>query len=134
MDDLVLTNVADFCSLEDAQKIFDNHHPYIQNRSVKIITRAIRNFSGMVRETRNLYESPNNRDEEFGHTIWTRVYFCLYPKAYSQMWHRSSQAGWKKTVMLKYIHPQDFQRDYTRLELFHLQKRMQLIDMMMIGW
>lgn len=130
-DDLVLTVVANFCSLKDARNIFDSDHWYIQNRSAKVVSRAIRNFAGIVRETINIFENDDLVDKA-GHAFWTRAYFCLYPKQYVKKWHQTHAR--KRQIMFKYLPAQDLNREYTRLELFRLQRRMELDEIMFVGW
>lgn len=130
-DDLVLAVVANFCSLRDARNMYGTDHIYIQNRSAKVVTRAIRNFAGMVRETRNTLEDPE-LVEAAGHTFWTRAYFCIYPKQFAKKWHQAY--AWKRQLMSKYVPAGDLDREYTRLELFRLQRTMDFDDMLAIGW
>lgn len=136
MDALVLTNVAEFGSLRDAKKIFDETHSYVKNRSAKIISRAIRNFAGLVSAVNfTLHQCDrqleNSKNVKF---FWPRAFFCKYPTPFYKSWHRRPSTGWKRGIMLTYLDPEDLQREFTRLELFRLQKQMQTSEILSIGW
>jgi hypothetical protein len=130
MDDLVLTVVADFCPLSDARRIFGDNK-YIQNRSARIVTKAIRNFAGLVSAVKMISKTCEHHvDNQF---FWPRAYFCTFPKPFFQNWHRPT-SRWKRMLVTPYLPYNDRNRDFTRLDLFRLQKQMQTNEILAIGW
>ncbi len=127
-DGLVRT-VLMYGGLRTARKMFGDDHPYVQNRAAQIIAKTIRNMYGVVHSTKVL----NERDLQIAGVWLPRVYFCLYPKPFVHRWHQS-RSSWKREILSKYLQPGDFERDFTRLELFRLQQRMNPIEIFAIGW
>jgi hypothetical protein len=136
MDELVLTRVADFCCLSDAQKLFADGatSAYIQNRSARIVTKSIRNFAGLVSAVKVTFETCERQLEKTGvKFFWPRAYFCTYPHPYYKNWHRPI-SEWKRRVLEPYMTPDEATVEFTRLDLFRLQKQMRSCDILVIGW
>jgi hypothetical protein len=127
-DGLVRT-VLMYGGLKTARKMFGDDHPYVQNRAAQIIAKTIRNMYGVVHSTKVL----NERDLQIAGMWLPRVYFCLYPKPFVHRWHKT-RSDWKREILSNYLEPDDFERDFTRLELFRLQQRMNPIEIFAIGW
>ena len=134
MDDLVLTVVADFCPLSDARKIFVQNTSYIQNRSARIVTKAVRNFAGLVSAVKVAFKTCGHLlERDDNQSFWPRAYFCTFPKPFFQNWHRPT-SRWKRMLVTPYLTYNERNRDFTRLDLFRLQKQMQTNEILAIGW
>jgi hypothetical protein len=129
LTDGLVSTVLMYGGIRTARNIFGDEHPYIQNRAARTITKAVRNMSGLVKTMKSV----NKRDRRAGRWM-ARMYFCLYPQPFVRRWHRQTTIDWKHDILARYLRPDDFERDFTRLELFRLQQRMSPIEISVIGW
>jgi hypothetical protein len=137
MNEDLLKSVAEFCPLKVAKRFLGNGHSYILTRSAKIVTKFMITFVEMRKAICSLrvpidYFDFDSTKRAFFYL--PRFYFFTYETRHVERWHKCGNCAWKKQIMLNYIDVSDFDMMYTRLQLFHLQRRMSRNDIVMIGY
>jgi hypothetical protein len=132
LPDGIVRSVLTYGGLQLARKMFGDDHPYVQNRVVRAIVRFVRNMSGMIRAYRKL-ATMENLNLESTKYLTPRMFYCLYPKQHVPTWHQTS-TEWKRAILHRYLYPHDFNRAFTRIDLFRLQRRMRSYEIFAIGW
>ncbi len=138
-DLIIIKCVAEFCPLKVAKRFLGNGHPYILQRSRRIIAKFLIALTEMRKAICSLRVPIDHFDFDFDSTkraffYLPRFYFFTYELRHVERWHKCGNVPWKKQIMLNYIDVPDFDMMYTRLQLFHLQRRMSRNDIVMIGY
>ena len=132
-------SIANYCDLKVVRKIYGNNHPHVFQRAANIITKFVRNFTGMTfvfrRVLQDVYEVPLDVGVPLLRKswYWPRNYYFNYPSEFVGTWH-SPSSGWKRNVMRRYCTEEQMSRSLSRYELFFIQKEMDEEDILALGW
>lgn len=130
--------VSTFGGLNVARKLYGPQHPYVLDRAAKVVTKFMRNYTGMAHVYRriiyDMYEVPVEGVPLRRRTwFWPRNYYFTYPNEFVSRWHQP-HSDWKRHVMRKYCTNAQMSRTISRYELFCILKKMHERDILDMGW
>ena len=131
----ILRTVMEYAHLKTAKTFLGPDHSDVFERAVKVVTRFMRNFSGMAYVFRRVLSDEYNVAVPLLRKSWylPRNYYFNYPSEHVGTWHQP-RSGWKLELMIRYCTEEQMSRSVSRYELFCIQKEMDEEDILAVGW
>lgn len=139
-ESVILRTVMVYAQLKTVKRFLGPKHPDVLQRAAKVVTKFLRNFSGMAHVFRRVlpevYEVPLDTTLPLLRKTWylPRNFVFNYPREFAGRWHSPPPSSWKRNIMRRYCTEEQLSRPLSRYELFCIQKKMYEEDILNMGW